>query len=252
MQAERKRSAGFTLLEVMAAVAVLGLVYSVLATAAIQGLRAEGDAGRRLRASLLADQRITDIEAQVALGQTPEIGETESEEDEFVVRTVVEPLDLDVGDTKASKRAKNRLERVVGARPKAAKDETGKGEGGTLLHPAGASKQSLLRRIDLRVTWTEGDAEQSVRRTSFGLDMVAAAPLIEQLVAAAAAENAKIAQQSQKTADGAAAAKNGQQPLKSDSSSSASSKGATRAPAQQLRSSTPTGTDPNGLGGDDE
>jgi len=252
MQAERKRSAGFTLLEVMAAVAVLGLVYSVLATAAIQGLRAEGDAGRRLRASLLADQRITDIEAQVALGQTPPIGETESEEDEFVVRTVVEPLDLDVGDTKASKRAKDRLERAVGARPKAAKDETGKSEGGTLLHPSGASKQPLLRRIDLRVTWTEGDAEQSVRRTSFGLDMVAAAPMIEQLVAAAAAENAKIAQQSQQTAEAAAAAKNGQQPLKSDSSSSASSKGTTRGPAQQLRSSTPTGTDPNGLGGDDE
>ena len=245
MQAERKRSAGFTLLEVLAAVAVLGLVYSVLATAAIQGLRAEGDAGRRLRASLLADQRITDIEAQVALGQTPAIGETESEEDEFVVRTVVEPLDLDVGDTKASKRAKDRLERVVGARPKAGPSETG-----TLLHPAGASKQPLLRRIDLRVTWAEGDAEQSVRRTSFGLDMVAAAPMITQLVAAAAAENAKIAQQSQKTAE--AAAKSGQQPLKSDSSSSTSSKGATRAPAQQLRSSTPTGTDPNGLGGDDE
>jgi len=261
MQAERKRSAGFTLLEVLAAVAVLGLVYSVLATAAIQGLRAEGDAGRRLRASLLADQRITDIEAQVALGQTPAIGETESEEDEFVVRTVVEPLDLDIGDTKASKRGKDRLERAVGARPKAAKSETAKGETGksetgTLLHPAGASKQPLLRRIDLRVTWAEGDAEQSVRRTSFGLDMVAAAPLIEQLVAAAAAENAKIAQQSEKTAEAAEAAamaaKKGQQPLKSASSSSASSSGATRAPAQQLPSSTPMGTDPKDLVGEDQ
>jgi prepilin-type N-terminal cleavage/methylation domain-containing protein len=250
MQAERQRSAGFTLLEVLAAVAVLGLVYSVLATAAIQGLRAEGDAGRRLRASLLADQRITDIEAQVALGQTPEIGETEVEEDEFVVRTVVEPLDLDVGDTKASKRAKERLDRAIGARPKAAKGETGKGEAGTLLHPAGASKQPLLRRIDLRVAWADGEAEQSVRRTSFGLDMVAAAPLIEQLVAAAEAEEAKTAQQSQEKAQ-AAASKNGRQPLKSDSSSSASSSGATRAPTQQPRSSTPMGTDPNGHGGDD-
>jgi len=244
MQAERKRSAGFTLLEVLAAVAVLGLVYSVLATAAIQGLRAEGDAGRRLRASLLADQRITDIEAQVASGQTPEIGETETEEDEFVVHTVVGPLDLDIGDTKASKRARERLERVVGARPKAAQSETG-----TLLHPAGASKQPLLRRIDLRVIWADGEAEQSVRRTSFGLDMVAAAPLIAKLVAAAAAEDAKIAQQAQKKTE--AAAKDGQ-PVKIDSSSSTSSSGATRAPTQQLRSSTPTGTDPNGLDGDDQ
>ena len=183
------RSSGFTLLEVLAAVAVLGLVYTVLATAAIEGLRAEGDAGRRIRASLLADERISDIEAQVAMGQTPEIGSAEAEEDEFVVRTEVSPLDPGIAETKASRRAKDRLDRAVGARPKG-----GKAEAGTLLHPAGASNQPLLRRIDLEVAWNEGDSARSVRRTTYGIDMVAAAPLIEQLVAAAEAEKSEESQ----------------------------------------------------------
>lgn len=241
MQAAEQR-AGFTLLEVLAAVAVLGLVYSVLATSAIQGMRQEGDAGHRLRASLLADQRITEIEAQVALGQTPELGETEDEEEEFLVRTEVRPLDLEVGDTKASKRAKDRLERAVGARPKG-----GQGEAGTLLHPAGGSKQPLLRRIDLAVVWTDGASEQSVRRTTFGLDAVAAAPLIEQLVAAAAAEKEQAAQQSQQSGADAASKSSA---TKSGTSTGASAGTAGSSSSQRLRSSTLPGTDPGTTGSD--
>jgi prepilin-type N-terminal cleavage/methylation domain-containing protein len=187
MRAERSHGA-FTLLEVLAAVAVLGLVYSILATSAIQGLRAEGDAGRRLRASLLADQRISDIEAQIAAGQLPAIGETESEADEFVVRIEVKPLDLQIAETKASKRAKERLDRAVAAKPK------GPSDGGSFLAASGASKQSMLRRVDLSVSWADGDSEQSVRRTSFGLDAKAALPLIAKLVAAAETEKGQGAQ----------------------------------------------------------
>lgn len=198
-----RRVPGFTLLEVLAAVAVLGLVYSVLATAAIQGLRAEGDAGRRLRASLLADQRITEIEAKVATGQTPEIGESEADEDEFVVRTTVKPLDLEIAETRTSKRARDRLDRTVGAGPKPT------ATAGSLVRPAGTSKQSMLRRIDLSVTWSEGASEQSVERTTYGLDMIAAAPLIQQLVAAAEAEKAEEAKKpGRKTRS-----KKGEQPL---------------------------------------
>lgn len=181
-----ERHAGFTLLEVLAAVAVLGLVYSVLATAAIEGLRAEGDAARRLRASLLADQRMTEIEEQVAMGQMPDLGTTEAEEDEFIVRTEVKPLDPGIAETKASKRAQERLDRMVGARPAGGMTETG-----TLLHPTGKTNQPLLRRIDLEVVWTEGTEERRVHRTTYGIDIVAAAPLIEQLVAAAQAEKAQ-------------------------------------------------------------
>lgn len=237
-------AAGFTLLEVLAAVAVLGLVYSVLATAAIEGLRAEGDAGRRIRASLLADRRITDIEAQVAMGQTPDPGKTEDEEEEFVVRTEVSPIDPGIPDTKASRRAKDRLERAIGARPKG-----GKTEAGTLLHPAGASNQPLLRRIDLAVVWTEGDSERSVRRTTYGIDMVAAAPLIEQLVAAAEAEKERDAQAQDASAKsggaGSASAKTGQ-----TTESSGRSSASDRASTKRLPTTVLPGADPDdGAGG---
>ena len=52
---------GFTLIEVLAAVALLGILYAVLARVAIEGLRAEGDSERRLEASLLADERVNDL-----------------------------------------------------------------------------------------------------------------------------------------------------------------------------------------------
>jgi prepilin-type N-terminal cleavage/methylation domain-containing protein len=174
--------AGFTLLEVLAAVAVLALTYSMLATAAMQGLRAEGDAGRRMRASMLADQRITEIEVQVAMGQAPDIGTQENQEEDFLVTTEVKPLDLVIADTLASKRAQDRLERAVGGR------ERGQGGAPSLLEPAGSDKQSMLRRIDLTVAWAEGESEQIVTRSTFALDTVAAAPLIESLMAAAEAE----------------------------------------------------------------
>jgi prepilin-type N-terminal cleavage/methylation domain-containing protein len=175
--------AGFTLLEVLAAVAVLALTYSMLATAAMQGLRAEGDATRRMRASMLADQRITELEVQVAMGQAPDIGTHESQEEDFLVTTEVKPLDLVIADTKASKRAADRLDRAVGAK------EKGK-EAQSFLKPSGKDKQSMLRRIDLKVAWAEGESEQIVTRSTFALDTVAAAPLIETLVAAAEAEKA--------------------------------------------------------------
>lgn len=178
MRREAFRHDGFTLLEVLAAVAVLGLVYTLLGTAATEGLRAEGDARRRLEASLLADRLVTEIEAQVAMGQAPEIGVTENEEGDFLVSIEVKPLDLAIGETKASKRASERLARAVGA----AKPTE---EVGSLLVPSGPTKQALLRRADVTVTWADGTTDRSVRRATYALDTVAAAPLIEQLVAAA-------------------------------------------------------------------
>lgn len=179
------RRDGFSLLEVLAAVAVLGLVYTVLATAGIQGLRLEGDAGRRLRASLLAEQKILEVEAQVATGQAPELGSSESEEGDYLVRTEVAPLGLEIGDTKASKRARERLERAVGGKAKSEKKP------GSLLEQKGANEKSMLLRVDVQVAWQEGASEQVVTRTTYALDSAAAAPLIEALVAAAEKEKAE-------------------------------------------------------------
>ena len=91
------RQHAFTLLEVLAAVAILALVYTVLARVGIQGFRAEGGADRRLRASLLADDTVAEIEGQIEMGSTPTIGEKE-------VRTMV--------DSASSTIEINRLQRI--------------------------------------------------------------------------------------------------------------------------------------------
>jgi prepilin-type N-terminal cleavage/methylation domain-containing protein len=86
------RQRGFTLLEVLVAVALLGLVVSVLAGSAIQGMSYEGDAARRMRASLLADRALWQVEAALKLGAPPQPSHEESQEgEEFGISVDVQP-----------------------------------------------------------------------------------------------------------------------------------------------------------------
>jgi prepilin-type N-terminal cleavage/methylation domain-containing protein len=78
-------SAGFTLIEVMGAVAVLGISYVMLATASIQGLQAIGQSQLRIKASLIADQALTELELAAELGQLIEVRTDEYAEDPFVI-----------------------------------------------------------------------------------------------------------------------------------------------------------------------
>ena len=84
---------GFTLLEVLVAVALLGVVVSVLARSAIQGMSYEGDAARRTRASLLADRTLFRVEAALSSDLRQPVHQ-ESEEGEFQVLLDVQPLEL--------------------------------------------------------------------------------------------------------------------------------------------------------------
>ena len=59
----RNSRLGFTLLEVLGAVAVLGIWYFVLATIATDGLLKEGQSLRKLRAGLIADRMLAELEA---------------------------------------------------------------------------------------------------------------------------------------------------------------------------------------------
>ena len=155
------RARGFTLLEVLVAVALLGLVVSVLAGSAIQGMSYEGDAVRRLRASLLADQTLWQLESGLRLGAPPQPAHQESEtEDEFRITLDVQPLDLAGAGLGAL------------AAPAA---ETGGREA-----PAAASNAALLPlfQIFVRVAWTEGLVEREVTRSSFAFDATAAAQLL--------------------------------------------------------------------------
>jgi len=159
----------FTLLEVMAAVAVLGLVYVVVARGAIQGLKTEGDAGRRLRASLLADRVLNDLEVELAAGEAPRVGETETSEEQFTVTVEVRPFDV-----------AGLLQEGLQEGDAATAATTGL----QLLQPSVGAGVPTLLAIAVRVAWIEGVSERAVTRSSFAFDAEAAAPLLAGLGAA--------------------------------------------------------------------
>lgn len=140
----RPARAGFTLIEVLAAVALLGILYAVLARVAIEGLRAEGDSKRRLEASLLADERLSDM---VGL-PVPPVGRSQTIEGDFTfmldVTPFVFPPEWGVADSDAA------APLLLAADPK-----------------GGAQS---LRTVQLTVAWLEGESERHVSRTFFLLD----------------------------------------------------------------------------------
>jgi prepilin-type N-terminal cleavage/methylation domain-containing protein len=183
-------SAGFTLLEVMAAVALLGAVYTVLGGAGIQGLQHEGESRRRIEASLIADQLIAGLETSIDAGTVPPVGKDERQEGVYRIATEVAPLDLVVPDDPAP------LQGLGGGGQS--------GLGGSNL-PAALSQSLLkgssrapspIRRITLRISWTEGWGERSVTRTTFGFDAESVQAEVSALAGIAASE----AQQDQSAA----------------------------------------------------
>ena len=144
---------GFTLLEVLAAVAILAIWYMVMASIATQGLRAEGESQRRLRASLLADSLIVDLESNQILGIAPPVQEEEEAIGEFVVRTLVEPYRLEF------------------PRPPDDPNPNGPPEA-ALQKLVQGSGESLLLTVRVEVRWWEGVTERVVSRETFALDLV--------------------------------------------------------------------------------
>ena len=159
----RRSDAGFTLLEVMAAVAVVAIVFTTLARVANQGVQSQGISKRRLEASLLADRVLSDIEVQMAAGTAPEIGQTESEEGRFAVVVDVTAFDL------AS---------VIPASPETAAAELGFTQ--PTAPTAGTSVvASAVRAIEIAVTWSEGVNEYRVMRSTYGFDLASVQQLLE-------------------------------------------------------------------------
>lgn len=152
----------FTLLEVLAAVAILGIVYTTLARAAMEGLRAEGDSRRRLEASLLADETLGDIELQIEAGAVPAPGATEDDVDEFVVRVEVTPFEIP-GLEEPEPAAGAAAQPIV---------LVGKGPG---------VPETPVRQIDVTVVWNDGERERSVGRRTFAFDFEAVSALIQPL-----------------------------------------------------------------------
>jgi len=148
----RPTERGFTLIEVLAAIAILALLYTLLTESAIQGLRSEKASLRRLQASLVADRWLAELEMQLNVGGVPPLGEEEEEDGDFLVRTAVEPFDLilpELGTEAPAERGK------------------------PVLSGFTTDRSSPLRVVRVSVAWEEAGIERQVSRTTFGLDISA-------------------------------------------------------------------------------
>lgn len=137
---------GFTLLEVLAAVAILGIWFSVLASVAIQGQRSEGENERRLRASLLADEVLVDVELGFENGEFPEEPE-EIERDEFLVRIEALPItEVDFPELDESLLP--------------------------LLETALVQVLEDVYVVRVEVSWVEGTSDETVTRLTYGWNAI--------------------------------------------------------------------------------
>jgi prepilin-type N-terminal cleavage/methylation domain-containing protein len=144
---------GFTLIEVMGAVLVLGLVFTWLASVAMMGLRSEGTDRRRADAELVADLEISTIEASVTAGQMPKDGRIERDEEPF--RVLVEVAPTDVLSLLPASLAKDIAKNSDPRAPSVLHDERG---------------ESRVRRVSVVVEWDEAGEPAQVERTTFAYD----------------------------------------------------------------------------------
>ncbi len=161
----RSSDSGFTLIEVLGAVAMLAILYTTLSTVAIRGLRSEGESQRMLEASMLADWELSEFELELETGAAPEIGITEGdEEDGFTVMWEVKPLQTAIFESPSAKKQ--------GAQASSPAEQFGVTSGGSVA----------FLQVELKVSWFEAGNERSVTRTAFAVDEDAAAKLAAESV----------------------------------------------------------------------
>lgn len=155
--ATQRAEAGFSLLEVLGAIAILGIWFAIIAEIAMVGLRNEGRSQRALRASLVADEVLSEIEIEMQRGTLPEIDSTEEEnEDGYLIRIDVEPYELVLPEPTSAQRSA-----VRGERPARTFQ---------LLAGPDPDARSPLLSIRIEVAWQEGNSEASVTRYTFAVD----------------------------------------------------------------------------------
>lgn len=153
----RRPVRGFTLFEVLASVLVLGLVFTVLADTAMQGLRSEGTNRRRGEASLLADRRLAELEASIEGAAPLAPGRTEEEMPPYRVTIEVVPLDVMAMMPPPDPDS-------VAAQPTDADDEA------ESLLAVGPTGESRIQQITVTVEWDEVGTPYQVSRRTFAFD----------------------------------------------------------------------------------
>jgi prepilin-type N-terminal cleavage/methylation domain-containing protein len=156
--------AGFTLLEVLAAVAVLALWYVALAGNGISSLRAEGESRRLLEAGMLADRHLADALASTVGGSVPDASEDVIEEGPYRIVTRFGGLRVP-GDSDADDAFDPAPTGLEGTGDEAPPDLPGLLEG----EMAGMAKH--IRSLRVVVAWTDGEQEKKVERTTFVFDL---------------------------------------------------------------------------------
>jgi prepilin-type N-terminal cleavage/methylation domain-containing protein len=162
----RSSDGGFTLFEVLGAVAILAILYTTLSTVAIRGLRSEGESRRMLEASLLADWELSEFELELETGAAPEIGITETENEEgFTVRWEVTPLQAVIFENASESDRDAKASNLAGQSVPAATGQIWTTDDGNVP----------FLQVALRVSWLEAGYERSITRTIFAVDEDAAA-----------------------------------------------------------------------------
>jgi len=149
-----RRRRAFSLLEVLAAVAILGIVYMFLASVTIEGLRSEGQSEQRLRAALLADLRLAEHEAAMATGAPCPEPSGPDEVDGFEVLVEVQRLELP-------------------SPPEDANATAAPSRGARLPTPGIPIEQSPLCELRVIVRLPEDVGDFSLSRSTFVFDQIA-------------------------------------------------------------------------------
>ncbi|NRA98164.1 MAG: type II secretion system protein [Planctomycetes bacterium] len=146
-----RTSRGFTLLEVLAAVAFVGLVFTALSRSATVGIISEGDNRRRMEAAALADAEMTQIELGLQSSGVPEDGLSEREVDDFLIVTEVAPWTPSLELTTA-------IEEISP-------------EGIQFFGGGQPDRVSPVREIRVRVEWFDGVDDRFIERVTLAVGM---------------------------------------------------------------------------------
>jgi type II secretory pathway pseudopilin PulG len=201
----RRAERGLTLLEVLGAVALLGILYTVLAGSAIEALRSEGESRRRLTASLLADEQMAAIELSLDSDSALPLGETSVERDGFTVVTEVRAFEPPPARESAGP-SSGKPRSLAARRAEASREDAPS----LFEKPTSPTTPPVLRSIEVVIRWEEGSDEREVRRTTYAIDAQAVEEAFASLGTSASAGGA--AKQTDATA-GDKGERTDQQPL---------------------------------------